>query len=184
MTHDRTPLWLSADLERELRRWAADSGVPLSRVVEAALLDFMARNAVSPDGTTPHGVQAGYGVTTGEDGGECIPCGERRACCRRKVAVPAVVHTSDQGGRTGRYRMAELQDISSSGVGLRFAGDGREVIGVGREIEVLFQLVERMAPVRLACTVCRKAIDGAGVVVGAMFMEPFTGLEEGVTAFT
>lgn len=173
MTHERIPLWLSAALEGELRRLASDSGIPLTELVEDALRDFMFRNAPDltaralrrdalPDGPPPEPASD-----------ECIPCGERRACCRRKVAVPAVVHTTDQDGRKGRYRVAEMRDISSSGVGLRFDGPEREQIHIGRDFEVLFQFAERMAPVRMACTACRKVLDGAGVVVGAVFREPF-----------
>lgn len=174
MTHERIPLWLSAELEGELRRLASDSGIPLTELVEDALRDFMFRNVPDLAARASRG-DAFPDVPVPEPAAdECIPCGERRACCRRKVAVPAVVHTMDQDGRTGRYRVAELRDISTSGIGLRFDGPEREQIHIGRDFEVLFQVAERMAPMRMACTACRKVLDGAGVVVGAVFREPFT----------
>ena len=182
MTHDRIPLWLSVELEGELRRLASDSGIPMMELVEDALRDFMFRNAPTLAARGSRGDASAEGATAASsaDAGECIPCGERRACCRRSVAVPAVVHTTDQDGRTGRYRVAEMRDISSSGIGLRFEGSEREPLHIGRDFEVLFQFAERMAPMRMACTACRKVGDGTGFVVGAVFHEPFT--DPGFTA--
>lgn len=166
MTHDRIPIWLSADLERDLRRWAEDTGAPLPDVVEKALSDFIARN--SAGSTSLLGAAGGKGGAVES---------ERRACRRRKVALPAVVRASAQDGDTVPYRLAEIRDISSAGIGLRFESAEPECLHVGREFEVLFQLSARENSVRLACTACRKFRDGAGLVIGAMFSEPFMGFD-------
>lgn len=172
MTHDRTPLWLNAGLERELRRLASGSGTPLSTLVEDALREFVVRNAALQGSQTPEA-----------DAG-CVYGRERRGCRRCKVGVPAVVHTTEQDGRTGRYRMAEVRDISASGIGLRFEGSEREHMRVGRAFEILIQLGGQANPMRLVCTACRKVLDGAGVIIGAVINEPVTGLDESLTALS
>lgn len=172
MTHDRIPLWLNAELERELRRLAAGSGTPLSTLVEDALREFMVRNAA---------LQAG---PSHADDAQCTYDGDRRGCRRCKVGVPAVVHTTEQDGRTGRYRVAEVRDISASGIGLRFEGTERESMRVGRAFEILVQLGGQANPVRMACTACRKVLDEAGVIIGAVINEPAVGLDESLAALS
>ncbi|KAF5042586.1 hypothetical protein DSECCO2_511090 [anaerobic digester metagenome] len=177
MTHDRIPLWLNAELERELRRLAAGSGTSLSTLVEDALREFMMRSAALQDGNV-------QGAASPEAEAVCAYDGERRGCRRSKVGVPAVVHTSEQDGRTGRYRVAEVRDISATGIGLRFEGSERESMRVGRAFEILIQLGGQANPMRMACTACRKVLDEAGVIVGAVFNEPVSGLDESLTALS
>lgn len=177
MTYDRTPLWLNAELERELRRLASDSGTPLSTLVEDALREFMSRNTALQGGNAKIGPSP-----TAE--AECGYDGERRRCRRCKVGVPAVVHTTEQDGRTGRYRVAEVRDISASGIGLRFEGAERENMRVGRAFEILIQLGGQANPMRMACTACRKVLDEAGVIIGAVINEPAIGLDERLTALS
>ena len=169
-------LQLSADLERELRRLASQYGTSFSDLVEEALRDFMRRHASVTEAAPEPDTQW---VAAGE--GECVPCGERRSCCRRKVSVPAVVHTLEQEGRMGRYRVAEVRDISSSGIGLRFDNLDHDQMGIGREFEVLFQLSDCRDPQRMSCTACRRNLDHGGVFVGAAFSEPYNGMDRDVS---
>jgi hypothetical protein len=163
-------LRLSADLESEFRRLASESGTSFSELVEEALRDFMRRHAPATGATSPLDTQR---ASTGADG---WGCGERRACCRHEVSVPAVVHTEEQDGRTGRYRVAEVRNISASGIGLRFENLNHDQMSVGRKFEVLFQLSENRDPQRMTCTACRRDLDSDAVYVGAAFSEPFNGM--------
>lgn len=177
MTHDRTPLWLNADLERELRRLASGSGTSLSTLVEDVLREFMERNAALQGGNA-------QARSSPAADAECAYDGERRSCRRCKIGVPAVVHTTEQDGRTGRYRVAEVRDISATGIGLRFEGAEREHMRVGRAFEILIQLGGQANPVRMACTACRKVLDEAGVIIGAVINEPVKGLDESLLALS
>lgn len=160
MTSDRTPITLSGDLERELHEQAKASGIALPVMVDQVLRQFVQQQK------------------PGDPAKE-----ERRAACRRKISVPAVVHTLAQDGRTGRYRVAQLQDISVTGIGLRFESTEREHFKEGREFEVLFQLGDHSSPLRMACKACRKVLDEAGVVIGAVFKESLPDLHEQISTF-
>jgi hypothetical protein len=182
VAHDRTHFLFNAELERELHRLASNRGMPFSQFVEEALRDFIVRNDLNLPGPAYSNSPSIEAVQASSEDDACFSGCERRTCRRRKVTAPAVVHTSEQEGRTGRYRVAELRDISSSGIGLRFGASERNQIRVGSEFEVLFQLAERVNPVRMVCRACRKVIDEAGIIVGAVFSEPFTDLEQGASA--
>ena len=97
---------------------------------------------------------------------------DRRKAVRQLFSGFAVIHTLDPDGRKGRYRVARLRDISSSGIGLRINATDPDSFGYGREFEVLFQFSEPGKPQHVACTACRHAIDEAGLVVGAVFKSP------------
>lgn len=97
---------------------------------------------------------------------------DRRRAERQLLSGFAVVHTLDPDGRKGRYRVAQLRDISSTGIGLRLNSTEPESFREGREFEVLFQFSERGKPLQIACTACRQVLDEAGVVIGAVFKSP------------
>lgn len=97
---------------------------------------------------------------------------ERRTSRRHDVSVFAVVHTMDPDGRTGRYRVAQLRDVSATGIGLRFSSSEQERFREGRMFEVLFQFSDQAKPLRLDCVARRKVADDTGLLIGAAFAEP------------
>jgi hypothetical protein len=108
-----------------------------------------------------------------DDGG-----GERRKAARRLLSGFGVVHMLDPDGRKGRYRLAQLRDISTTGIGLRLNAAEPDSFGEGREFEILFQFSEHARPLHMACTACRKTLDEAGMVIGALFKNPLRSLVE------
>lgn len=107
-----------------------------------------------------------------EEGWPCRPGKERRAALRRSLSVFAVIHTLEQDGRKGRYRVAQVRDISATGIGLLLNAGEPESFKAGREFEVLFQFSEHAKPLHLACTACRRVMDDVGVIIGAVFRGP------------
>jgi hypothetical protein len=97
---------------------------------------------------------------------------ERRKSVRQFLSGFAVVHTLDPDGRRGRYRLAQLLDISTTGIGLRLNAPDPDNIVERCEFEILFQFSDNEKPLHMACTACRKAWDEAGVIIGAMFSNP------------
>jgi len=102
--------------------------------------------------------------------------GERRKAARRLLSGFGVVHTVDPDGRKGRYRLAQLRDISTTGIGLRLNAAEPDSFGEGREFEILFQFLDHAKPLHMACTACRNTLDEAGVVIGALFKNPLRSL--------
>lgn len=102
--------------------------------------------------------------------------GDRRKSPRRSLSGFAVIHTLDPDGRRGRYRVAQLRDISTHGIGLHLSATDPESFGMGREFEILFQFPEQGKPLHRACTACRHAADEAGLSIGAIFQSPFASL--------
>lgn len=170
MTHDRTPLWLNTDLELQLRRIASDCGISFPTLVEEALHDYMLRRTPAQYSEDAAPVDRG--------------AAERRRWPRVRLGVPAVVHTAEPNGRNGRYRTAEVRDISPAGIGLRFDSAERGYMRVGRVFEILVQLGEHSRPVCLVCTTCRKVLDGASLMVGAVFNEPVPDLDTSLSTLT
>ena len=103
---------------------------------------------------------------------------DRRGAVRQLLSGFAVVHMLDPDGRKGRYRLAQLRDISTTGIGLSLSGSDPEGFADGREFEILFQFAEQKKPLHMACTACRKALDEAGMVIGAAFRNPLGSLAE------
>jgi len=103
---------------------------------------------------------------------DTLPGQDRRSSPRHDISVFAVVHTADCDGRTGRYRVAQLRDVSATGIGLRFSTAEPERFKEGREFEILFQFSDQAKPLRLDCVACRKVMDAAGLIIGAAFREP------------
>lgn len=143
VTQKRPPLWLNTDLESYLRE--QDGRVDMSTPAAGP----QAMQSASADGTA-----------------------DRRRAERKLLSGFAVVHTLDPDGRKGRYRVAQLRDISSSGIGLRLNSTEPESFRAGREFEVLFQFSERGKPLQMACTACRQVLDEAGLIIGAVFRAP------------
>jgi len=144
VTQKRPPLWLNTDLNSYLREQDGHGDM-----IHASPVEAPAMHAVPADGTK-----------------------ERRRAERQLLSGFAVVHTLDPDGRKGRYRVAQLRDISASGIGLRLNSAEPESFREGREFEVLFQFSEREKPLHMACTACRQALDEAGVIIGAVFRNP------------
>ena len=95
--------------------------------------------------------------------------------------ISTVQGIADDGGgerRKGRYRLAQLRDISTTGIGLRLNAAEPDSFGEGREFEILFQFSEHARPLHMACTACRKTLDEAGMVIGALFKNPLRSLVE------
>jgi len=103
---------------------------------------------------------------------------DRRRATRQLLSGFAVIHTLDPDGRKGRYRVAQLRDISTTGIGLRLNSTEPESFKAGREFEVLFQFSDQGKPLHMACTACRKVLDEAGVIIGAVFRNPLGSLAE------
>ena len=103
---------------------------------------------------------------------------DRRRATRQLLSGFAVVHTLDPDGLKGRYRVAQLRDISTTGIGLHLNATEPENFKEGREFEVLFQFSDHGKPLHMACTACRKALDEAGVIIGAVFKNPLGSLAE------
>ena len=103
---------------------------------------------------------------------------DRRGAVRRLLSGFAVVHMLDPDGRKGRYRLAQLRDISTTGIGLSLSGSDPESFADGHEVEILFQFPEQKKPLHMACTACRKALEEAGVFIGAVFRNPLGSLAE------
>lgn len=143
MTDNRPPQWLKADPDRSMREEAAD--------------------AASPGSTGKDPGSSGQAVRPGE---------ERRAASRRSLSVFAVIHTLEQDGRKGRYRVAQVRDISATGIGLLLNAGEPESFKEGREFDVLFQFSEHAKPLHLACTACRRVMGDVGVIIGAVFRGP------------
>jgi hypothetical protein len=148
VTKKRPPLWLDTDLDSYLREQDAPGG-----------------NAVPAPG--------GPLQATPDDSIQ-----DRRRATRQLLSGFAVVHTLDPDGRRGRYRVAQLRDISTTGFGLRLNSTEPESFAEGREFEVLFQFSDHGKPLHMACTACRKALDEAGVIIGAVFRNPLGSLAE------
>jgi len=148
MTQKRPFLWLNTDLDRYLREQDASGG------------EAMAAPSASPQPLAEDRAQ------------------ERRRATRQLLSGFAVVHTLDPDGRKGRYRVAQLRDISTTGIGLRLNSTEPEGFKEGREFEVLFQFSDQGKPLHMACTACRKALDEAGVIIGAVFRNPLGSLAE------
>lgn len=102
--------------------------------------------------------------------------GDRRKSPRRSLSGFAVIHTLDPDGRKGRYRVAQLRDISTHGIGLHLSATDPESFGEGREFEILFQFSEQGKPLHRACIACRHAVDDVGLSIGATFQAPFASL--------
>lgn len=145
MTHKRPPLWLNTDLNRYLQEQDEPANT----------------SAVAADGSHPH-------KAVSED----MPPKDRRRANRQLLSGFAVVHTLDPDGRKGRYRVAQLRDISSTGIGLCLNAAEPESFGDGREFDVLFQFSDHGKPIHLACTACRRMLDEAGLIIGAVFRGP------------
>jgi hypothetical protein len=103
---------------------------------------------------------------------------DRRGAVRQLLSGFAVVHMLDPDGRKGRYRLAQLRDISTTGIGLSLSGSDPESFADGHEFEILFQFAEQKKPLHMACTACRKALDEAGMIIGAVFRNPLGSLGE------
>jgi hypothetical protein len=97
---------------------------------------------------------------------------DRRKAVRQVLSGFAVIHTLDPDGRKGRYRVARLHDISSTGIGLRLNATDPDSFSNGREFEILFQFSEHGKPQHMTCTACRHAMEETGLVVGAVFKSP------------
>ncbi len=146
MKQKRPPLWLNTDLNLYLR--AQDDSSSKNADV---------RNGVHRDNRE-----------------ECPQ--DRRKSVRKFLSGFAVVHTLDPDGRRGRYRLAQLLDISATGIGLRLNAPDPGNFVEGREFEILFQFSDNEKPLHMDCTACRKAWDEAGVIIGAMFSNPLGSL--------
>ena len=146
MTDKRPPQCLNADRDRDLNEQFVDAASPIP-----------IREGSGPSGPSDH---AG------------IPGKERRAASRRSLSVFAVIHTLEQDGRKGRYRVAQVRDISATGIGLMLNAGEPESFKAGREFDVLFQFSEHAKPLHLACTACRRVMSDVGVVIGAVFRGP------------
>ncbi len=149
MTRQKPPLWLNTDLEAYLRE--QDDPGQTARNVERRTAHRDGRDDVSHD---------------------------RRRSARQMLSGFAVVHMVDGDGRTGRYRLAQLRDISTTGIGLRLNAAEPDSFAEGREFEILFQFSDHGKPLHMACTACRKALDEAGVIIGALFKNPLGSLAE------
>lgn len=103
---------------------------------------------------------------------------DRRRAARQLLSGFAVIHALDPDGRKGRYRVAQLRDISTTGIGLRLNATDPEGFSEGREFEILFQFADHKKPLHMACTACRKALDEAGMIIGAVFRTPLGSLAE------
>lgn len=103
---------------------------------------------------------------------------DRRSAARKFLSGFAVIHTVDPDGKKGRYRVAQLRDISTTGIGLRLNAADPESFKEGREFEILFQFADHGKPLHMACTACRKALDEAGLIIGAVFRNPLGSLAE------
>jgi hypothetical protein len=103
---------------------------------------------------------------------------DRRKAVRQVLSGFAVIHTLDPDGRKGRYRLARLRDISSSGIGLRLNSTDPDSFKYGREFEILFQFSEHGKSQYMACTACRHAMDETGLVVGAVFKNALVSLTD------
>lgn len=103
---------------------------------------------------------------------------DRRRAARQLLSGFAVIHTLDPDGRKGRYRVARLHDISTTGIGLRLNAIDPDSFGDGREFEILFQFSEHGKPRHMACNACRHALDEAGLAIGAVFKNPLMSLVE------
>ncbi len=150
VTQKRPPLWLNTDLDPYLR--AQD--------------DSTSQNADVRNGQSGHR----------DNREECLQ--ERRKSARKFLSGFAVVHTLDPDGRKGRYRLAQLLDISTTGIGLRLNATDPHNFVERREFEILFQFSDNGKPLHMACTACRKALDDAGVIIGAMFRNSLESLDE------
>jgi len=144
VTQKRPPLWLNTDLDRYLREQGGPGDMAPASPEEPPVM-----HAAPADGTK-----------------------DRRRAERQLLSGFAVVHTLDPDGRKGRYRVAQLRDISASGIGLRLNSTEPESFRTGREFEVLFQFSEHGKPLQMACTACRQVLDEAGVIIGAVFRNP------------
>ena len=150
MTRKTTPLWLNTDLDAYLRQ-QDDPGYMTNGVPNVRTARRETRNDIPQ---------------------------ERRRSVRQMLSGFAVVHMVDADGRAGRYRLAQLRDISTTGIGLRLNSAEPDNFGEGREFEILFQCSDHGKPLHMACTACRKALDEAGVVIGALFKNPLNSLAE------
>jgi hypothetical protein len=148
MTQKRPLLWLNTDLDRYLRDQDGSGG-------EATAAPGAPLQTIADDSAQ-----------------------DRRRATRQLLSGFAVVHTLDPDGRKGRYRVAQLRDISTTGIGLRLNSTEPESFTEGREFEVLFQFSDQGKPLHMACTACRKALDEAGVIIGAVFRNPLGSLAE------
>lgn len=148
VTKKRPPLWLDTDLDRYLREQDASGDNPVSAA-------------------------GGLLQTIPDDSAQ-----DRRKATRQLLSGFAVLHTLDPDGRKGRYRVAQLRDISTTGIGLRLNSTEPESFAEGREFEVLFQFSDHGKPLHMACTACRRALDEAGVIIGAVFRTPLGSLAE------
>jgi hypothetical protein len=148
MTQKRPLLWLNTDLDRYLREQGESGGEAMA--APSAPLQTIAGDSAQ----------------------------DRRRATRQLLSGFAVVHTLDPDGRKGRYRVAQLRDISTTGIGLRLNSTEPESFMEGREFEVLFQFSDQGKPLHMACTACRKALDEAGVIIGAVFRNPLGSLAE------
>lgn len=104
--------------------------------------------------------------------------GDRRKAVRQLLSGFAVIHSLDPDGRKGRYRVAQLRDISTTGIGLRLNAPDPGSFMEGREFEILFQFSEHAKPRHMTCTTCRCSMDEAGMVIGAIFRNPLRSLGE------
>lgn len=104
--------------------------------------------------------------------------GDRRKAVRQPLSGFAVIHSLDPGGRKGRYRVARLHDISTSGIGLCLNATDPDSFRDGREFEILFQFSEHGKPRHMTCTTSRHAVDETGLIVGAVFKHPLGSLAE------
>jgi len=143
VTDNRPPQLLNADFDRFLREESDGAASPGTAAADSGPSD-----------------QAGR------------PGEERRAASRRNLSVFAVIHTLEQDGRKGRYRVAQVRDISATGIGLLLNAGEPESFKAGREFDVLFQFSEHAKPLHLACTACRRVMGDVGVIIGAVFRGP------------
>jgi len=150
VTQKRPLLWLNTDLDCYLREQEANCA-----------------NAVSV-------LSAEVPIPSFQDDGPQ----DRRGAARKFLSGFAVVHTLDPDGRKGRYRVAQLRDISTTGIGLRLNAVDPESFKEGREFEILFQFADQGKPLHMACSACRKALDEAGMIIGAVFKNPLGSLVE------
>jgi len=103
---------------------------------------------------------------------------DRRKATRLLLSGFAVIHTLDPDGRKGRYRVARLHDISTTGIGLRLNATDPDNFRDGREFEILFQFTEHGKPRHMTCIACRHAMEETGLAIGAVFRNPLMSLAE------
>lgn len=102
-----------------------------------------------------------------------LPGDERRSSPRYKIKQSAILYFKTDNGKYGLYKSGDLKDIAQGGVLVECDASvsSGDLFKSGSEFELIFQLEEGQAPLRMLCKVCRVMQTESKTKMGVVFTQ-------------